>query len=75
MRREENASGIYPESSELDVLLEEICKLESASSEMQNRCIDEKNKKLESCKETAEDIRKTAMENYAETKKRKSNEK
>lgn len=70
-QREENSTGTSPERTELDVLLEEICDLESASVEMQNTAIAEKNQKLELSKETAEDIRQTAMETFAQTKKRK----
>ena len=75
IRREENASGISPELSELDKLLEEICGLESASIDIQNLSTIEKNKKVICDKETAEDIRQTAMEsNISETKKRKASE-
>lgn len=74
IRREENASGISPELSELDKLLEEICGLESASIDIQNLSTIEKNKKVICDKETAEDIRQTAMESFAETKKRKASE-
>ena len=74
IRREENASGISPELSELDKLLEEICGLESASIDIQNLSTIEKNKKVICDKETAEDIMQTAMESFAETKKRKASE-
>ena len=70
-RQEHAASGISPDISELDILLEEIllrikeCQLEFVRQ-------DTENKEQESGK--AEDIRNEAMETLAETKKRKTAE-
>ena len=67
MRQEERASGISPETSELDTLLEEILeRTELAAKENHG----EKKQKVEKEKEQAQDVRLKAMERLAETKKR-----
>lgn len=69
-KQEEMASGICPEQSELDILLEEIAERMDASVEIMEEENERKLKKLEKEKEQAEDIRLKAMESLGETKKR-----
>ena len=64
---EERASGIEVEQTELEVLLEELIEQEDLSEEEGN----EAKRKTEQDKSKAQEIRKTAMENLGETKKRK----
>ena len=64
---EERASGIEVEQTELEVLLEELIEQEDLSKEEGN----EAKRKTEQDKSKAQEIRKTAMENLGETKKRK----
>ena len=69
IKGEEKASGISPEVTELDKLLEEIVEKESlaeSSRESDSTSI----KKNEEERKVAEDLRKTAMESMGETKKR-----
>ena len=66
---EEKASGINVEQCELDVLMEELIDLDDLGYEEGN----EEKRKLEEDKLKATDIRKTAMENLAQTKKRQAN--
>lgn len=73
-REEGNASGISPEISELDVLMEEIL-LRAKEHELQiEKQNEEKQQKEENEKEAAEDIRQKALETFSETKKRKGDE-
>ena len=67
---EVRASGIDVEQSELDVLLEEAIARENLSEEEGN----EIKRKVEEDKCKALDIRETAMENLAQSKKRKVSE-
>ena len=73
-RHEHAASGIAPDISELDILLEEVTlhikevELEFIKQDSENK----ENKEQESRK--AEDMRNQAMESLAETKKRKTGE-
>ena len=69
-RREKNASGISPEQTELDAILEEINAREEASETLAAEVGAEVKIKVEANKEAAEEIRKSAMENLPETKKR-----
>lgn len=69
-KEEERASGICPEQSELDILLEEIADRMETSMEIVEEENERKIKKLEKEKEQAEDIRLKAMESLGETKKR-----
>ena len=64
---EKRASGIEVEQTELEVLLEELIEQEDLSEEEGN----ENKRKTEQDKSKAQEIRKTAMENLGETKKRK----
>lgn len=71
-REVENGTGISPEDLELDLALEEIIeKWEAAEQEFQ---IDYQNKakKLEKDKKTAEEMRKMSMETFGASKKRKA---
>ena len=68
---EERASGIDPEMSELDILLEDILAKEESSNEEHLGDMAERKKKEETDKENAEDMRFKAMENLRETQKRK----
>ena len=69
MRNEEKASGIAPEpESDLDNMIQEITEKERLAEE--GRGGDEKIKKAESERETAEHVRKQAMETFNETEKR-----
>ena len=68
MREEKQASGISPERSELDALLEEIIEREEGAENVQ--ASDEKRKKkVEEDKIAADDMRRKAMEKLSETKK------
>ena len=68
MREEKQASGISPERSELDALLEEIVEREEGAENVQ--AADEKRKKkVEEDKIAADDMRRKAMEKLSETKK------
>ena len=73
MRAEEKATGIVPdEPMELENLLEQIIALEeSAEAEQQETC-QEKNRKIESDRAKAEDIRLKAMKKLKDTQKRQS---
>ena len=74
VREELNSSGISPEPSELDSMLEEIVeKEENAAAEKEN--IDGENqRRMEADRMAADDIRRQAMETQSETLKRKSAE-
>ena len=69
MCNEEKASGIAPEpESDLDNMIQEITEKERLAEE--GRDGDEKIKKAESERETAEHVRKQAMETFNEREKR-----
>ena len=74
VREELNSSGISPEPSELDSMLEEIVeKEENAAAEKEN--IDGENqRRIEADRMAADDIRRQAIETQSETQKRKSAE-
>ena len=63
----ERAGGIEVEQTELQLLLEELIEQEDLSEEEGN----EAKRKTEQDKSKTQEIRKTAMENLGETKKRK----
>ncbi|CAH3167816.1 unnamed protein product [Porites lobata] len=67
MRSEERASGIDPEMTEIDVMLEEICEKEEVAEEEDET----KKKKAKAEKESAEKMRLKAMEKLSESQKRK----
>ena len=68
IKNEEKASGISPEVTELNSLLEEIIEKESLAESWRES--DSAIKKNEEERKIAEDLRKTAMESMGETKKR-----
>ena len=70
---EERGSGISPEMTELDHLLEEILELERKYSEEHVQETVERTIKDQEDKENAEDMRLKAMETFRETQKRKAN--
>ena len=71
MRSEERASGLDPEMTEIDTMLEELWEKEEVAEEED----DTKKKKAEAEKESAEKMRLKAMEKLSESQKRKeSNE-
>lgn len=72
MQDEKKASGIVPELSELDKLLEELIELEDLSEEERQNENEDKNKKIEQDQAKAIDVRKKAMEKLSETQKRKA---
>ena len=74
MQSEKKASGISPEISELDVLLEELIALEDLSEGEKENENEEKNKKADQDRAKAVDIRKKAMEKLSDTQMRKSQE-
>lgn len=69
-RQEKSASGISPEQTELDVLLEEVNAREEASETLAAEAGAQEKRKTEVDKEAAEEMRKRAMENLSETKRR-----
>lgn len=74
VREELNASGISPEQSELDVMLEEIVEREDlAEAEKENEDHFER-RKAEADRMAADDVRRQAMETLSETQKRKAGE-
>ena len=70
LNREERASGISDDNSELDNLLEEILEKEKAAKEK----LDNDDESLANEKAAAEDMRKHALERVGQTAKRKSEE-
>ena len=74
MPSEQKASGISPEMSELDVLMEELTGLEDMSQEEKANESEEKNRKTEQDRVKALDMRKKAMEKLSETTSRKLQE-
>ena len=70
--KEERASGIDPEHTELDDLLEEIYERKKESEINHNQQSAEKTKKIEEEKEAAEDIRQRSVERLSETRKREA---
>ena len=74
MASEQKASGLSPEMSELDILLEEHPGVEDQSEEKRLSESEGKNKKTEQDRAKAVDMRKKAMENLSETTRRKSQE-
>lgn len=71
MSDEKKASGISPEQTELDALMEEIMERMQASEESFGEENDNARQKAEKDKCAAQDVRLQAMERMSETKKRK----
>ena len=74
MASEQKASGISPEMSELDILLEEVTGVEDQSEEERLSESEEKNQKTEQDRAKTVDMRKKAMENFSEATRIKSQE-
>lgn len=70
MKEEENASGISPEPTELDLAVEEIITLEEISENDSRESMDERQKQEDADKVMAEEIRKQALETLSATHKR-----
>ena len=71
LKMEEKSSGIYVETSEVDVLLEEVVEKDEAGKEKMESDDGNMRKIVENDKTTAEDMRKQALECMAQTAKRK----
>ncbi|XP_028390589.1 histone-lysine N-methyltransferase, H3 lysine-79 specific-like [Dendronephthya gigantea] len=71
---EMKATGISPQLTELDSLIEETLEKEEASEELRASQSEVQKKKVEEDQKNAVDIRKKAMEKFGETKKRKIDE-
>ena len=69
-RSEENASGISPEQTELDMLLDDIIARSEAAKQELDRKSDEQLQKDKQDEETAQSIRQKAVEHLGETMKR-----
>lgn len=74
LNKEERASGISDDNSELDNLLEEILEKEKAAKEKLENDGEDKKKSLANEKAAAEDMRKRALERVGQTAKRKGKE-
>ena len=73
-REEITASGISPETNELDDLLEEIDAQEEANDVVAAQTSAEEKVRIEADKVAAAEVRKRVMESLSETKKRKEDE-
>ena len=71
LKMEEKSTGIDVETSELDVLLEEILEKDKAAKEKMESDDGNKRKIVENDKTAAEDMRKQALERMGQTAKRK----
>jgi len=69
---EERASGISPESTELDMAMEEIVEKSKEAKEGLDRKNEKKNTAVDAERETAENVRKRSMERWSETSKREN---
>ena len=67
---EERASGIAPEQTELDVLLEEVLSLKTDSEFLVQQATEVKVKQADEDIRSAQEIRRKSMERWSETKKR-----
>ena len=74
LNKEERASGISDDNSELDNLLEEILEKEKAAKEKLENDGEDKKKSLANEKAAAEDMQKRALERVGQTAKRKGKE-
>ncbi len=73
-RDELNASGISPEQTEIDKLLEEIVEEEASQEAAKENIDNENNRRMELERVAADDMRRKAMETQAQTQKRKAEE-
>ena len=69
---EKKESGIDPEMTDIEHALEELIEIENAAETDQAVVNEQKNRKINQDRGNAEDIRKTAMEKFGQTKKRKA---
>ena len=67
---ERRASGISPELTELDTLLEEISEKEEASEALAAEMVENEKKRLQEDQMAGQEMRKRAMETLSETQKR-----
>ena len=74
MRDELNASGISPDQTEIDKLLEEIVEKEIALEAEKENVDYENNRRMKLERLAADDMRRKAMETQAQTQKRKAEE-
>lgn len=74
MREEENASGISPEVTELDIAIQEIIGRSEGAQEEIAQGDEARKKAAEEEKETAENVRRRAMERLGETRARENTE-
>ena len=74
IRDELNVSGISPEQTKIDHLLEEIVEREAAQETEKENIENENNRRVELERMAADDIRRKAMETQAQTHKRKAEE-
>ena len=74
LNKEESASGISDDNSELDNPLEEILEKEKTAKEKLDNDDEDKKKSLANEKAAAEDMRKRALERVGQTAKRKGKE-
>ena len=72
MRQEEQASGISPEKTELDELIEEISEIEETAAAEHQEAGRIKQDKADQDKTKADDMWRKAMETLGETKKRQA---
>ena len=67
-KEEEKASGVLPDQTELDALLEEICEREALAESTRESCFSKK-KDAETDRKKAEEMHAQALERVGETKK------
>ena len=73
MRKEENGSGIAPpEFTPVENAIEDIIERELETEILYGKEDDEKNRKIEKDKKTAEEMRLQSLETFSETRKRKA---
>ncbi|XP_028390651.1 uncharacterized protein LOC114515568 [Dendronephthya gigantea] len=75
LREEEEASGIDTEMTEVEDALEDIIEIEDASTKQVEYESGVKMKEMDKEKQSAEDVRRKAMEKLGETQKRKGTDK
>ena len=71
IRKEESASGIGPETSERDVILDELIDLFEAATSDQQSAVQEMKEKQAAERKTAEEMRRMTMEMLGESRKRR----
>ena len=71
IRKEESASGISPETSERDVILDELIDLFEAATSDQQSAVQEMKEKQAAERKAAEEMRRMTMETLGESRKRR----